>query len=87
MGQSTEELNSDIAGTRQALSSDLDALQGRVSPSAIIERRKEATRSRLRGLKDRVMGVARERSMTPLDAARKLARERLEAAGGERAAA
>ncbi len=56
MGQSTEELNSEIAGTRQALSSDLDALQDKVSPSAIIERRKAATRSRLAGVKDSVMG-------------------------------
>jgi leucine dehydrogenase len=36
---------------------------------------------------DRVLAAARERSITPLDAARELARERLEAAGGERAAA
>jgi ElaB/YqjD/DUF883 family membrane-anchored ribosome-binding protein len=56
MGQSTEELNSEIAGTRQALSSDLDALQDKVSPSAIIERRKAAARGRLSGIKDSVMG-------------------------------
>jgi len=56
MGQSTEELNTEIAGTRQALSSDLDALQDKVSPSAILERRKAATRSRLSGIKNKVMG-------------------------------
>ena len=45
MGQSTEELSTQIAGTRESLASDLDALQDRVSPSAIVERRKEAARS------------------------------------------
>jgi len=36
---------------------------------------------------DRVLAAARDRSITPLEAARELARERLEAAGGARAAA
>ena len=48
---------------------DLDALQDKVSPSAIIERRKAATRSRLAGVKDSVMGSSstpRPRSATPL---------------------
>jgi gas vesicle protein len=56
MGQSTQELNTEIAGTRQALSSDLDALQDKVSPSAIIDRRKAAARGRLSGIKNSVMG-------------------------------
>jgi len=56
MGQTTEELNSDIAGTRQDLASDLDALQDRVSPQAIIDRRKAAARSRVQGIRSRVMG-------------------------------
>jgi gas vesicle protein len=56
MGQSTEELNTEIAGTRRALSSDLDELQDKVSPSAIIERRKAQTRGRLASMKDSVMG-------------------------------
>jgi Protein of unknown function (DUF3618) len=56
MGQTTEELNSDIAGTRQELASDLDALQGRVSPQAIIDRRKAAARSRLQAVRSKVMG-------------------------------
>jgi ElaB/YqjD/DUF883 family membrane-anchored ribosome-binding protein/uncharacterized protein YjbJ (UPF0337 family) len=58
MGQSTEELSSDIASTRRSLATDLDALQGRVSPAAIVERRKQAAKSRLSGFKDAVMGTA-----------------------------
>jgi len=56
MGQSTEELSTQIAGTRESLATDLDALQDRVSPSAIVERRKEAARSKVRSVKDKVMG-------------------------------
>lgn len=60
MGQSTEELSRDIAGTRRDLASDLDALQDRVSPQAIVERRKAATRDRVRSARDKVMGTAHE---------------------------
>jgi ElaB/YqjD/DUF883 family membrane-anchored ribosome-binding protein len=56
MGQTTEELNTEIAGTRQELASDLDALQDRVSPQAIIDRRKAAARSRIQGIRSKVMG-------------------------------
>ena len=56
MGTSTEELSSDIARTRQELTQDVDALQDKVSPSAIIERRKSAMRGRLAAAKDKVMG-------------------------------
>jgi len=56
MGQTTEELNAEIAGTRQSLASDLDALQDRVSPSAIVERRKAAARGRLSQVRSRMMG-------------------------------
>jgi gas vesicle protein len=56
MGTSTEELSSDIAQTRQSLAQDVDALQDRVSPTAIIERRKSAVRDRLASAKSRVMG-------------------------------
>ena len=56
MGQSTEELNVEIAQTRQSMTANVDALQDRVSPAAIVERRKEAARGRARGLRDKVMG-------------------------------
>lgn len=58
MGQSTEELNMEIAQTRQSMTANVDALQDRVSPAAIVERRKEAARGRARGLRDKVMGSA-----------------------------
>ena len=57
MGTSTEELSNDIARTRADLEQDLDALQDKVSPSAIMERRKSAVRGRLASVKDRVMGT------------------------------
>jgi hypothetical protein len=56
MGTSTEELSGDIARTRAELSYDVDALQDKVSPSAIMERRKSAMRGRLTSMKDKVMG-------------------------------
>jgi len=58
MGQSTEELTSQIEDTRGRMASDLDALQDKVSPSAIVQRRKEATRNRLSSVRDKVMGSA-----------------------------
>jgi hypothetical protein len=56
MGQTTEELTTEIADTRENLAADLDAFQDRVSPQAIMDRRKAAARSRLSGLRSRVMG-------------------------------
>lgn len=60
MGQSTEELSGDIAATRDRMASDIDALQDRVSPSAIVQRRKDAARSRVLGIKDKIMGTAHD---------------------------
>lgn len=60
MGQSTEELNQDIARTRESLGRDLDDLQDRVSPSAIVERRKAAVRGRVSTVRDKVMGTAHD---------------------------
>jgi gas vesicle protein len=59
MGQSTEELSNQIAGTRESLANDLDALQDRVSPSAIVDRRKQAVRDKARSVKDKIMGSDR----------------------------
>ncbi len=64
MGQSTEELSNDIAGTRQNLASDLDALQDRVSPQAIMDRRKAAVRGRVSSVKEKVMGSGHTVSTT-----------------------
>lgn len=60
MGQSTEELNTEIAQTRQSMTANVDALQDRVSPTAIVERRKQAARSRVLGVRDKVMGTAHD---------------------------
>jgi hypothetical protein len=56
MGSTPEELNTEIAGTREALATDLDALQDRVSPHAILDRRRAAVRSRAQDLRSSVMG-------------------------------
>jgi gas vesicle protein len=57
--QSTEELTSQIEDTRERMASDLDTLQDRVSPSAIVDRRKQAAKARVSSVKDRVMGSGR----------------------------
>lgn len=58
MGQGTQELSRDIAGTRQDLAYDLQALEDRLSPHAIMERRKAAARGRMHRMRSRVMGTA-----------------------------
>ena len=60
MGQSTEELTRDIEQTRQNLSQDVDELTDKVSPGRIAQRRKEAATSKLRSLRDNVMGSAQD---------------------------
>lgn len=61
MGQRSEEqITTDIEGTRRDLSRDLDALNDRVSPHRMMERRKAATRSKLYSMKERVMGSAHQ---------------------------
>lgn len=61
MGQGTEEqLTRDIEARRAELSRDLDALTDKVSPAQMVERRKQATKSRLHGMKDKVMGSAQD---------------------------
>lgn len=60
MGQSPEELTAQIAQTRNDLAADLDQLQDKVSPSAIVDRRKAAARQRVLGVRDKVMGRAHQ---------------------------
>jgi hypothetical protein len=69
MGQSTEELSGEIAQTRRSLASDLDALQDRVSPSAIVQRRKSAAQDRLRQVRGRVMGTVHDAQSSTADGA------------------
>ena len=58
MGQSAEELTTQIEDTRERMAGNLDTLQDRMSPSAIVERRKQAARDRVSSVKDKVMGSA-----------------------------
>jgi ElaB/YqjD/DUF883 family membrane-anchored ribosome-binding protein len=60
MGQSTDEMTRGIQQTRESLSRDVDELTDKISPSRIVSRRKEAASSRLRGLRDQVMGSAQD---------------------------
>jgi uncharacterized protein YjbJ (UPF0337 family) len=60
MGQDTDQLTNDITQTRQDLSSHLDELQEKVSPAAIVERKKTAARERVGGVRDKVFGSARD---------------------------
>ena len=64
MGQNTEELTTtpaDIEATRSSLTRDIDELTDKVSPSRVIDRRKEAAKGRFGSLRDKVMGSATTR--------------------------
>jgi hypothetical protein len=58
MGQESEELRSDIEQRRASMTDTLDAIEDRVVPGRIIERRRQAVRGWAGGVKDRVMGTA-----------------------------
>jgi ElaB/YqjD/DUF883 family membrane-anchored ribosome-binding protein len=60
MGQSTDELTRNIELTRESLSQDVDELTDKVSPGRIAQRRKEAATSKLRSMREQVMGSAQE---------------------------
>ena len=47
----------EIEETRRNLSTDVDALADKVSPSQIAERQKEKVKGRLRGVQESVMGT------------------------------
>jgi len=56
MGQTAEELRSDIEQRRQNMSGTVDAIEDRVLPGRIIDRRKRAARTWIHDTRDRVMG-------------------------------
>jgi gas vesicle protein len=74
MGQNPEELTTDttltgnvpgasttprdIEATRASLSRDIDELTDKVSPARVMDRRKEAAKGKLGGIRDKVMGAA-----------------------------
>ena len=70
MGQATHEVTKDdIAGTREHLGRDVDALYDKVSPGRIVERRTAAFRDRLSSAKSSVMGSTHDAAGTAQDAA------------------
>ncbi|MCU1359835.1 MAG: hypothetical protein JWN99_1124 [Ilumatobacteraceae bacterium] len=58
MGTNTEELRREIEQTRTGLGDTLDAIGDRVSPSRVIERRKNRVTGAFRNARERVMGVS-----------------------------
>ena len=58
MGQSAEELRRGIAETRDDLGTTVDAISDHVSPTRVIERRKEKFAARWHSTKESVMGNA-----------------------------
>ena len=60
MGQSTEELRREIAETRNDLGTTVDAISDRVSPSRVVERRKEKFAAGWTSVRESIMGSAAE---------------------------
>ncbi len=58
MGQESEALRADIEQRRESMSGTIDAIEDKVVPSRIIERRRTAVSSWVGGAKERVMGSA-----------------------------
>ncbi|QHT55897.1 DUF3618 domain-containing protein [Cellulomonas sp. H30R-01] len=56
MSTDPEQIREDIERTRAELSSDVDALTDKVSPSQVVHRQTEKVRTAVGGVKDRVMG-------------------------------
>lgn len=60
MGQSAEELRREIADTRAELSGTFDAIGDRVSPSRMIQRRRNKVSRGMHSMRERVMGTAHD---------------------------
>ena len=58
MGQSTEELRREIAETRNELGTTVDAISDRVSPSRVVERRKQKFAAGWTAARESIMGSA-----------------------------
>jgi hypothetical protein len=64
MTSDPDQIRGNIEQTQMNLSADVDALAEKVSPSRIVERRVEQTRSAMTSVKDRIMGSAAETTST-----------------------
>lgn len=62
MGQTAEELRAELADHRDALGQDLEAIGDRVSPGRIVERRRAAVGQSMTRVRERVMGVADDKT-------------------------
>jgi len=60
MGQTADDLRSDIEQRRENMSGTVDAIEDRVVPRRIIDRRKKAARGWLGSTRERVMGSTRQ---------------------------
>jgi uncharacterized protein YoxC len=58
MGQTAEDLRTQLASQRGEVSRDLEAIGDRVSPGRMVERRQAAVRMRFADMRDRVFGAA-----------------------------
>jgi gas vesicle protein len=58
MGQTAEELRNDIEARRRNMTGTVDAIEDRVMPGRIIDRRKRLTRQWWHDTRDRVMGTS-----------------------------
>jgi hypothetical protein len=56
VGQEAEALKADIEQRRESMSGTIDAIEDRVVPSRVVQRRRNAMRSWVTGAKERVMG-------------------------------
>jgi len=68
VGERTEELRREIESTRDDLGYTIDAIGDRVSPSRVIERRKNRITGGVRGAVDKVMGKAHDARASVADA-------------------
>ncbi|MDZ5443755.1 DUF3618 domain-containing protein [Micromonospora sp. 4G57] len=58
MSTDPDQIRREIEATRNSLSSDVDALAYKVSPSRIVDDRKQRARNALQNVRDKVMGTA-----------------------------
>jgi gas vesicle protein len=68
MGKEPEVIETEIEGTREDLSRNLDALADRVSPGKVVGRQVDGVKTRLGGAKDKVFGSAQSAGGSVADA-------------------
>jgi Protein of unknown function (DUF3618) len=73
VGQTPDELKRDIESTREHLGDTLGAIEDRVSPRAIMERRRSAMADGLRSVREAVMGRTDDLTSSASDAAQGVA--------------